>query len=85
MRIRDGAAKQLNVSPEHATAWAALAYALSELPGVRAELAILEDAPVPQRLAFLNASAERRKEMTERVILAGGLLDRRGKFVEVSF
>lgn len=84
LRIYDGAAKQLNVSREHARAWAALAYALSQLLGVRAELTILEDAPVAERLAFLNASDERRKEMAERVILAGGLLDARRKFVEVS-
>ena len=60
-------------------------YARKHLRRVRAELAIIEDSPMPQRLEFLNANEGRQKGMVCAVIVAGGLEDASGRFTEVEW
>lgn len=62
---------------------AIIAYAKRQLRKIRAQLAILEDSPMPQRLEFLNANEGRQKGMVCAVIAAGGVEDTSGKFIEV--
>lgn len=84
LTIRGQAEQRLRKAPDDALAWGALACVNARLPQVKASLAILEDAPIPTRLDFLNACERKRKEMDEKVIRAGGLLDAWGKFIEVA-
>ena len=60
-----------------------VAYAKKQLRKIRAELAIVEDSPIPKRLKFLNANEGRQKEMVCAVIGSGGLEDPNGRFIEV--
>ena len=82
--IRDRAEERLRTVPDDALAWSALSFVNTQLPRVQASLAILEDAPAPERVAFLNATDDERTEMADRVMLTGGLFDMRGKFIEVA-
>lgn len=84
LTIRGQAEQRLRKEPDEALAWGALACVNARLPQVKASLAILEDAPIPTRLDFLNACERQRKEMDEKVIRAGGLFDARRKFIEVA-
>lgn len=77
------ASERLKQNPEDERAWAALASTDRELPKIRAELAMLEYAPVGDRLALLNASDSDREPVLARVIIHGGVVDSNGKFVEV--
>ena len=62
---------------------ALVSYARRQLKKIRAELAIIEDSPIPQRLGFLNANESQQKGMVCAVIAAGGVEDASGKFIEV--
>ena len=64
---------------------AIIAYAKRKLRKIRAELALVEDAPMPTRLKFLNANEGRQKGMISEVIAGGGLSDVNGTFIEVEF
>lgn len=83
--IRDRAERRLRSIPEDATAWAALAFVSRELPKTEAALTVLQDAPVAVRLAFLKATEAERAEVVAHVILAGGLYDAEGRFIEVRY
>jgi hypothetical protein len=84
-RIRGRAGDTLRMPTEDIKSWTALAYVDRELPRVEAALAILESAPVAVRLAFLNAAEADRAGAVEQVILAGGLDDSDGRFIEVRY
>ena len=60
-----------------------LSYAKKNLRRVRAEFAIVEDAPMPRRLEFLNANEGRQRGMISEVIAGGGLSAADGMFIEV--
>jgi hypothetical protein len=81
--ILHGAREQLQQSSGDETAWAALAYARRELDRARAELLLLEDAPIPEVLKFLGASPSERDERIHALIQTGGLVSRQGKFLEL--
>ena len=83
LSILFGASERLKQNPEDERAWAALAYIDRELPKIRAELGILEYAPVEDRLALLNASDSDREAVLSKVITDAGVVDWHGKFVEV--
>jgi hypothetical protein len=82
-RILAGASIRLNTEPESEIAWSALAYAYRELPHVRVELAILEEASAATLLHFLTASEEECADQIGHVILAGGVTNWEGKFVNI--
>jgi hypothetical protein len=84
LNAQNSATQRLKFHREDSATWAALAFIFAELPLLRAALSIMEDAPIPQRLAFLDGSGDERKEMAEGVILAGGLFDSQGRFIEVT-
>ena len=62
-----------------------VSYAQKQLRKIRAELAIIEDSPMLQRLEFLNANEGRQKGMVCTVIAAGGVEDASGRFTEVEW
>ena len=63
--------------------WSCLAYFYEQIPVVRWELTLLEEAPPLERLAFLDADDAARAQLIDAVILAGGVPCPDGKFVEV--
>lgn len=81
--VEDRAAESLRVNPQDEAAWSRLALAYSILPKVRAALAVVEDAPTRQRLAYLTAIPRERKEMLSQTVERGGLSDANGRFVEI--
>lgn len=83
-RILDGAHRRLQQNAEDVAAWSALALVYRHLRGVGAQLALLENAPMRERLAFLTAPEPESRRKVEEVLLAGGLVDERGRFVELA-
>jgi len=77
-----GASARLRRDMSDEIAWAGLAYAYPRLDPVRAELAVLESAPIPDRLILLKRSDSHQKEIIRRAIERGGVKDDNGHFVE---
>jgi len=82
LSILFGASARLRRDTSHEMAWSALAYAYSRLDVLRAELAVLESAPIPDRLAMLRGSHYDHKEIIRRAIERGGVKDANGHFVK---
>lgn len=78
-----GAHSRLRSNPQDEIAWSALQLVYDQLPLVRAELLLLEDAPIGERLAFLQASQMERGEYLRPVIERSGLLAHDDRFVEL--
>ncbi len=76
--------RRLRRNLQDETGWTLLEHGHKELPGVRAQLAILEDSPVPQRVAFLDANPEERERLICEVVQAGGLYNDAHQFIEVA-
>ncbi len=83
LHIRDGARMRLVATPEDEPAWSALGFVYREVPGVRAELLILEDGPTQEIVAFLDAGESERRDRIDRVIGQAGIVNYDGKFVEL--
>ena len=60
-------------------------YSNNQLRRMRAELAIIEDAPVHDRLEYLGANEGKQKGMVCAVISVGGVEDADGRFIEVEW
>ena len=84
LTMQYGAAKRLGANADNETAWACLATAHRNLPLVHAALLLVEDAPIRQRLEYLNASPRQRKEIAWRTVERCGLIDSHGRFLELS-
>lgn len=69
-----GASEKLREDLNDQIAWEALALAYQESPKVQAELAILEDAPIAERVRFLAAGPAEREERIQAVINQGGVV-----------
>jgi hypothetical protein len=63
--------------------WSALALVYSPLPKVRAELLVLDSGPIAERLAFLEMSESERRKALDRTIRQGGILDSKGRVLEL--
>jgi hypothetical protein len=85
LSIQAGASKRLSEWPEDETAWSALAHVEQELPRVRAELLLLEDASFSERRAFMRASDGERNAAIDRILASGGLTNPSGQFVELVY
>lgn len=83
LRTQGRAAEKLRANPQDEAAWSQLALAYHSLPKVRSALALVEDAPIRERLAYLTASPGQRKEMARRILERGGLSAAKGRFVEI--
>lgn len=81
--IYHGSVTRLNRNRQDEIGWSCLAYFYNQIPAVRAELTLLEDAPPLERLAFLDSNDAARAQAIDDVILAGSLPCPDGKFVEV--
>ena len=62
-----------------------VSYAKKQLRKIRAELVLVEDAPINKRIEFLGANEGRQRGMISEVIAGGGLSDVNGTFIEVDF
>ena len=78
-----GALTRLIRNRQDEIGWSCLAYAYKEIPLIRAELTLLEEAPPLERLAFLDANDAARAQAIDDVILAGGVTTSDGKCIEV--
>lgn len=78
-----GASARFRRDMSNEIAWAGLAYAYPQLDSVRAELSVLEAAPIPDRLILLKQSDSHHKEIIRRAIERGGVKDANGRFVEI--
>ena len=78
-----GSVDRLNRNRQDEIGWSCLAYFYEQIPIVRAELTLLEEALPLERLAFLDANDAARAQAIDDVILAGGVPCPDGKFVEV--
>jgi len=78
-----GASDRLRRDSCDEVAWSGLVYAYPQIDSARAELALLESAPVETRIAFLDNSPASRKENLRTVIEHGGLFDSGGRFIEI--
>ena len=85
LNIYYGGEARLKQDRNQKTGQALVAYAKKQLRKIRAELALVEDAPMPDRLRYLDANEGRRKGMVSSVINAGGLEDAGGRFIEVEW
>jgi hypothetical protein len=83
LSILFGTSARLRRDMSDEIAWAGLAYAYPRLDPVRAELAVLESAPIPDRLILLKRSDSHQKEIIRRAIERGGVEDANGHFVEI--
>jgi len=82
LNLLDQAHERLKANCEDDAGWEALAYVHSELPRVRAELIMVSEGTIEDRLAWLNADEKTHHEMTDRVLQVGGVPTFDGKFVE---
>ena len=80
-----GALRRLKPNPQDEIGWTLLAYTYREIPLIRAELAILEESPIKERLAFLGGSKTQKEEAVAEVLMAGGLYNSGEMFVEIGF
>ena len=80
-----GGQERLKRDRDQKTGKTLVGHARKHLRRVCAELAIVEDSPMSQRLEFLNANEGRQKGMVCAVIAAGGLEDANGRFIELEF
>jgi hypothetical protein len=68
---------------EWEASWDALEEVCRARPAILAEVAILEQASVSDLVRFLTCDSEMRESVIQRVLCAGGLFNREGKWVEV--
>ena len=78
-----GGQERLKADRDQKTGQTLVSYAKKQLRKIRAELALVEDAPLPTRLEFLNADEGRQKRMVLEVIAGGGLSAADEMFIEV--
>jgi ribosomal protein L37AE/L43A len=83
LNLQDQAHESLKANHDDGAAWETLAYIYTELPRVRAELALLSEGTFGERIAWLEADEETRREMADKILLAGGLPTFDGKWDEV--
>jgi hypothetical protein len=83
LNLRDEASERLKANPNDETAWDALAHIYSELPRVRAELALLCEGTFGDRQAWLDADADKHREMIDRILRVGAVPTFDGKWIEV--
>ena len=81
--VHYAAEERLKANPNDAVGRDLKAYAERERLKVLSTLAVLEDAPPGERLAFLNADNAEREKVVAGVIETGGLCNSRKQFIEV--
>lgn len=83
LNLRDEARERLEANHDDETAWEILACVCSELPRVRADLVVLSEGTVGDRLTWFKANEEIRRDMADRVLRVGGVPTFDGKWAEV--
>ena len=78
-----GSVMRLSKNRQDEIGWSCLAYFYKQIPAVRAELNLLEEAPPLERIRYLDANEGKQREMVCEVIAAGGVEDSKGRFIEV--
>jgi len=83
LHLRDQAHERLRADHDNEIGWETLAYICTELPRLRAELVLLSDGTVEDRLSWLEGTKERRREIADRILRAGGVSTFDDKWAEV--
>jgi len=83
LNLQDDAHERLKAKRDDEMAWEKLAYIYTELPRIRAELALLGDGTVGDRVVWLEADDGKRREMAGRILQVGGVPTYDGKWAEV--
>lgn len=83
LNLGDRVHERLKANHEDETAWDVLAYLHAELPRIRAQLTLLSHGTVGDRLAWLEADNEARRDMANRILWAGGVPTFDEKWAEV--
>jgi hypothetical protein len=83
LNLRDESHKRLKANPDDQATWEMLAYVYNELPRVRAELILLGEGMIEDRVAWFEAGEETRREMAGRILRLGGLPTFDGKWAEL--
>jgi hypothetical protein len=82
-RLVDRASERLKLDPGDKLAWERLAFAYPQLDLAVAEHVLLSEAPIAQRLAFLEASEVEFRQILSDAIHLGGICDGQGRFVVI--
>ena len=77
-----GSVDRLNRNRQDEIGWSCLAYFYEQIPIVRAELTLLEEALPLERIRYLDANEGKQREIVCEVIAAGGIGDSNGRFIE---
>ena len=85
LTIYHAAVDRLNRNRQDEIGWSLLAHFYKQIPAVRAALTLLEDAPLPERIRYLDASQAKQRERVYEVVAARVLEDAQGRFAEVGF
>lgn len=83
MNFQDEAHGRLKANHDDETAWEKLTYGRIEHPRIQAGLSLLSEGTIGDRLAWHNADGETRREMVDRILLAGGVPTFDDKWVEL--
>ena len=83
--IYHGSVMRLSKNRQDEIGWSCLAYFYKQIPAVRAELNLLEEAPPLERIRYLDANEGKQRGMVCAVIEAGGVEDADGRFIEVEW
>jgi len=83
LNLRDEAHERLKANHDDETAWEILACICSELPRVRAELILLSDGTVGDRVAWFEGNEERRREIADCILRVSRVPTFDGKWAEV--
>ena len=83
LNLLDQAHERLKANCEDDAGWEALAHVYSELPRVRAELILVSEGTIEDRLAWLDADKETRHEMVNCILQVGGVPTCDGRFLEL--
>ncbi len=70
--------------PDHPATWGALEVVYRQRPALTAEAILLSEGAIADRRKYLESDAEGRGRMSEEILMAGGVHDDAGKFIEVS-
>jgi len=80
----DEAHEKLKSNPEDEAAWDCLAWAYQNEREVLAVCLLLSEGAIADRRRWLEGSPEERENIISKILLAGGLADGAGRFVEVN-
>ncbi|HLI31101.1 MAG TPA: hypothetical protein VKV79_08400, partial [Terriglobia bacterium] len=83
-QARDEAHEKLKANPDDETGWDVLAWVAENEREVLATCQLLSEGSIPARRRWLEADSQERERIAEEILLAGGVVDGDGRFIEVN-